>query len=801
MRARVAILGALLLAGAAFARNGAEPLNHYGLVALTDTDVGNRLASRFKAKGQPVFLVHDVNAGLSRNDIMRFADRVVLVDDDVWSTLRAEGALGKIRSSPIVRVQGKATASTWTQRADLVADPRQRMGFRLGAEILRVLEENFGGSPHENQLTLVFDEGRLTLLASAALMDQLTLFPVRRVDADGRPQIVSAPPDTARFTRLPFEYRIWAVDPADPAGTLTYVLRGAIPPGLAWDATRHALTGVPTAAGRWILTAVARNAAGRQDTMSFVLRFRANEPPDAGEPTRLVAIAGREWTYSPRPRDLDHPGYDLRVIPGDMPKRMSYDAETGLFRWRPDSGQSGGRYAFAFAVEDALGARRNYAYELRVTKDDGVLMTEGVKIDLPLDTLVLGRTYTWRTDAMRAAWSAQNIRLYSVTGSDSTRYEHDTLFLRPTRLGVHRLEFTFAVQGAAATQTVLLPVRDDKPPVFLTEFSDWKVQLGDPPRAYQPFAMDPEGEAVSMEAEFQPGKGMEWDGRRLLVDPKTPALYSARFVARDAGGKTAEQWVTFEAVKEPVSASWLLESHWQGSYMALTASRDFGTGRFGVYTPNFTGAMVPDRRWAYSESPFFFLGGNLLGRNAAAQGRTLWGDVGFSYSVPPPPFLLTGGAYLRLNGEWHFPESPLSWIEAEFRTHVHQALFAINKNDFEAISDTTLIENGDSLASGPLGTTLRKGFREDNMRMFSRLEAMGPIGLGFYAGPSIWRNDEPMRKYSRQWMGGTIRYRLKRAPDLYQASLRAGWTPGSTTSSGSGWSWYATMRASLGRGF
>jgi hypothetical protein len=215
-----AFLYALLIAVSSLARNGSEPLNHYGLVALSDSAVGNRLAARFKAKGHPVFLVHDISLGLSRNDIMRFSDRVVLVDDDVWSTLRVEGALAKIRTSPIIRVQGRANAASWTERAEMVSDVRQRKGFRLGAEILRVLEDNFGGSPQENQMTLVFDQGRITLLASATLMDQLALFPVRRVEPDGRPRIVSVPPDTNQFTRRPFEFRIWAVDPGDPAGTL-----------------------------------------------------------------------------------------------------------------------------------------------------------------------------------------------------------------------------------------------------------------------------------------------------------------------------------------------------------------------------------------------------------------------------------------------------------------------------------------------------------------------------------------------------------------------------------------------------
>ncbi len=792
------LLFVLLAAGLAAARNGEEPLNHYGIVALTDSAVGVRLAARFKAKGQPVFLVHDINIGLSRNDIMRFPDRVVLVDDDVWATLRAEGALAKIRASPVVRVQGLATASSWTQRAGLVGDARQRKAFQLGAEILRILEENFGGSPHANQLTLSFDQGRLTLLASAAMMDQLKLSPVRRIDPEGRPRIISVPPDSLRFVRQPFDFRVWAVDPGNPAGALSYTLRGAIPPGLAWDAARHALSGTPTAPGRWGLTAVVRNAEGKSDSLPFVVHFRANEPPEALSPTRITASTGREWTFAPRPRDPDHPGNSLRIVPETLPRRMSYDANAGLFRWRPDSAQVGRRHRFAFAVEDPLGARRSYAYELRVTSDESVVLTEGVKIDLPSDTLVRGRTYIWRTEAMRAAWAGQDIHLEAVSGSDSTRFGNDTLFLRPGQPGLHRLDFAFIVQGQPVAQSIMIPVRDDTPPVFLTHAGDWKVRLGEPAREYHPIAMDPEGERVTLDAEFPAGNGMEWDGRRLRFEPARPGRYPVRFVARDEGGKAAEQWVAYEARKEPVGTRWILESHNQGDYAALTATRDFGTGRVGIYSPNFRGTLLPDRHWIASETPFIFLGGNLLGPKSAARGSALWGDVGFNFSNPPAPFFFTGGTYLRLNGEWRFPESPLSWIEAEFRTHIHQALFAASQKNVEGLTDTSESLDLDSLSEGSLGRTVRNAFRPDNMRAFARVEALGPVGFGFHLGPSTWREDVPMRRRYIQWVGGTVRYRLERHPDTYQASFRAGWSAGNVDSKGSGWSWYASLRASLG---
>jgi hypothetical protein len=798
--AAAGIVAFALSAVSAHARNGSETLNHYGLVTLTDSATGNRLAARFKAKGQPVFLLHDVNAGLSRNDIMRFSDRAVLVDAEVWATLRAEGALDKIQSSPLIRVQGRATSASWTQRATLVSGDRQRKAFKLGAEILRVLEENFGGAPLENQMTLVFDQGRLTLLAAPGLMDQLSFFAVRRVMPEGAPRFVSVPPDSNQFVNQPFDFQLWAVDPNNPSGSLNYSITGALPPGLTWDEERHALRGTPLAAGSWKLLASAQNTEGRRDTLRFALRFRVNEAPMTPTPPRTTVGVDQDWIYAPKLVDGDHPGYDLRILPATMPQGMAFRPDLGTFQWRPDSSLIGTRHTLAFSIEDALGAKRSYAYDLRVAKDEGVLLSEGVKIDLPWDTLMRGRAYTWKTGAIRAAWAGQNIRLNGITGPDSTRFENDTLFIRPMKAGIHQLDFDFTVQGVPAVQSILLPVQEDLPPVFLTELSQWKARVGDPPRKYMPIAVDPEGERVSMTAEFPKGSPLSWDGKRLVMNPKKPGVYPARFVARDAGGKATEQWVAFDTDKEMAGAAWMLEGHTQGAYTAWTITRDFGTGRFGFYSPNFTDIYKPmSSYWSDRESPFMFVGGNLMGRQAEARGRVLWTDLGLSLGVRKVNFF-TSGLYLRMNGEWSFPNSPLSMVEMELRAHVHQAIAATDSGTLSRLfKDTTDIISRDSIsADGVLSKVLQDGYRNDNMRIFFRLEALGPIAWGFYAGPALWREDKPMAQSHLQWMGGAVRYRFSRFSDVLQATFRMGWTPGGGDPEQAGWGWYATIRTAIG---
>jgi hypothetical protein len=787
---------AAVLCGHAVARNGSEPLNYYGLVTLSDPQVGARLAARFKSRGQPVFLVHDINAGLSRNDIMRFQDRAVLVDADVWSTLAAEGALEKLKASPVIRVQGRATSALWAQRAELVAGDRQKKTFKLGAEILRVLEENFGGAPLDDQMTLVFEQGHLTLLAAAGLMDQLTVYPVRRVEPAGNPRIISLPPDSNQFAERPFEFQVWGADPTDPAGDLEYELRGTIPPGLAWDKERHALRGTPTVPGRWAMTAQVRNAAGFRDTMPFVVRFRLNQTPIVTTSPRGTAFIGKDWVYTPQPADADHPGYALQIRPDTMPPGMAFYPEKGSFRWKPDSVLDGTRHPFGFSVEDALGARRKFLQEIRVLTEEGILVSEGVKIELPWDTLMRSRSYRWRTGAIRAAWAGQKIELDSIVGPDSTRYVNDTLYLRPMRAGIHQLDFYFTIQDIPVVQSVLLPVQEDSPPAFVTELTGWKMRSGDPSRQYRPIALDPEGERVTLTAQFPPRSPLKWDGKRVVYTPVKPGLYPARFVARDAGGKTAEQWVTFNTEREMAGAAWILENRMEGHYTAWTLTRDFGTGRLGVYTPNFIDGYKSESYWFKKESPYIFVGGNMMGRKAEAKGRVLWTDLGLNLGIPRPG-LYKGGLYMRLNGEWNFPGSPLSWVEMEMTMHVHQAMVATDSALLAKLfKDTTDIIGRDTLSKdGVLSTILRDGYRDDNMRVFFRAEALGPLGWGFYAGPALWREDLPMQERHVQWMGGAVRYRLSGSSNLLQATARVGWTPDE------GWAYYTTVRASLGSPF
>lgn len=790
---RALVLVLVLMLGAAHARNGSEALNHYGLVTLSDNAVGARLAARFKARGQPVFLVHDVNAGLGQNDIMRFSDKAVLIDGDVWSTLVAEGALDKLRAAPLVRVQGRATSASWGQRAELVAGERQRKAFRVGAELLRVLEENFGGAPQGQQLTVVFEQDHLTLLAPATFLDQLRFSNVRKVTA-GRPTMISTPPDSMVFANEPFAWQSWAADPSDPSGELNYQLTGELPPGLTWNASTHTLAGRPTTAGRWRLNALVQNSSGFRDTLAFVLRVRQNKTPYlSGEPG-AIAVAEREWRFAPKPFDEDHPGYALRVTPGTLPPGMTFLADSLSLRWTPPASLAGKRTEFSLQIEDALGARREHHYAIQVVAKEGILLSEGVKIEIPWDTLLVGRTYVWKTGAITTAWESQGIRLLRVDGSDSTLHAHDSLIVIPRQAGKHHLEFRFSAHGKPLVQTLSLPVREDLPPEFVTELPEWSPYSRGTRRSYRPVAVDPEGEVVTLTADLPAGGPVSWDGKRLHFDAARRGTFPARLTARDAGGKTAEQWVIFEAEPLRSRSRHILEGRMHGEFTTWTYTRDFGTGRIGVYSPNITYGVIPSSRYMYRETPFFFVGGNLAGDDPTKPERVLWADIGLGFSNPAPR-VFTGGIYTRLNGEWHFPGSALSWIEMEITGHIHHIMAATDSGTFAImlLDPTDIIARDQLSEDGPLSNLIREGFHKENVRFFSRVEALGPLGWGFHAGPSMWRDDIVVDREYHQRFGAALRYRAATRAHLFQLSLRGGWGPG-----GEGWAAYGSMRMSLG---
>ncbi len=780
----------LFYASTASAKNGSEPLNHYGLTALQDTSIGVKLMGRFKAKGQPVFLIHDPNLGLMQGDIMRFQDKAVLVDADVWQTLNDEGALGRLKVAPVLRVQAKASEAIWETRSKLVTGQREKKAYLLGGELLKILEETFGGIPSRQQMTIVFDGNSLILLAPDEFLDQLKYSTVRRVPPAGKPQFVSPPPGKI-FAGLPFHWQAWAADPAEPAGMLRYSLFGELPKGLAWDAATHALQGAPEADGEWRLTAEARNASGMFDTIGFTLNVRRNVPPALAHPPKPVAVAGQMWNYRAEAVDPDHEGSQIRISAVTLPAGMEYDSLGHQFRWYPSDSLSGRSLELTVRLEDQAGGSTDSSFTIKVIPASDMLWSEGIKPSLPWDTLKQGKTYAWEAGASAMAWAQQGITLAGISGPDSTTFSAGALALKPMSAGLCSLIFAFDVQGKRVEQTVTLPVRPDAAPRFASELGVWRLRTGEP-ASYRPVAVDADGDPVSLAAETQDPR-LEWEGNRLLLNPELPGTYAARLIASDPAGHASAQWVAYKVEPADRPTTWFLENRIQGGISTWTLAADFGTGRIGLFTPSLDRIGVKGvsgaRFW-----PYLFFGGNLLGRENEKIGRRLWVDAGVTMRMPDSK-VATGGLMGRILGEWTFPGEALGKIEFEMQGHVNQAIVVADTSNLHVIYGDAILEFAQKFSSVVDGI-IKEATARDNMVLFTRLEGWSRLGAGFWAGPGLWREEMPNDHRYFQRIGGGLRYQARLGDAIASNSLRAGWGSG-----GAGWTVYWTGRVSINSPF
>jgi len=768
------------------AKNGAEPLNHYGLTTLQDTAIGVKLQGRFKAKGQPVFLIHDPNLGLMQGDIMRFQDKAVLVDADVWQTLNDEGALGRLKFAPLVRVQAKATVPTWETRSKLVTGPREQKAYLLGAELLKILEETFGGIPNRQQMAIVFDGTSLVLMAPDEFLDQLKYSTVRRVPPSGKPQFLSPIPGKA-FAGLPFRWQAWAADPAEPTGMLRYTLFGELPKGLVWDPATHSIQGAPEAEGQWHVTAEARNGSGSFDTIAFNLSVRRNIAPSLAHPPKPVAVVGQMWTFRAEAVDPDHEGSDVRISALKMPEGMEYDSIGRQFQWYPADSMAGRKLDMQVRLEDPAGGRLDTAFTIKVIPASDMLWSEGIKPTLPWDTLNQGKTYNWEAGASAMAWAQQGITLTNVTGPDFTEFKEGALTLRPASAGVHVLTFMFDVQGKSLEQTVELPVRPDLAPQFASEVGVWRVRTGQP-ASYRPVAVDREGDPVSMRADSRDDQ-LEWDGQRLLLSPELPGTYAARLVAADPAGHASGQWVAYKVERADRPTAWFLENRIQGGISTWAITADFGTGRMGIYTPTLDRIGIKGasgaRMW-----PYLFFGGNLMGRANENRGRRLWVDAGLTLRMPDDK-VATGGFMGRLLGEWTFPGEALGKIEFEMAGHVNQAIVVADTSNLQVIYGDAILQFAQDFTK-TIDGIIKEATTRDNMVLYTRLEAWSRLGAGFWAGPGIWREEIPNAHIYYQRVGAGLRYQARLGEAIAANSLRVGWGAG-----GAGWSVYWTGRVSI----
>ncbi|MBK9579891.1 MAG: hypothetical protein IPO40_22735 [Fibrobacteres bacterium] len=785
MRAWIGLV--LALACAVAAQWNPATMGMFSVATLSDDAVVAKLQARFHATGRPYFLLGNPSGGLQQGDILRFADKAFLVDADVWQTLSSEGALRNLRQSPLAKVQAGATPSAWTARAKAVGNAKERKLYEFGASLLKSMEQSMGGVPDGQRLFLSTEGGRLVITAPAGFLDKIRAVAIERekpkdaVALPGKPRWVSPAPSDTVWIGQELTWQGWAVDDSGgSAASFQYSMVGALPEGLQWDAELRTIRGTPTSPGPSRVRLVVSGARG-SDTLAWNPSVFVRSPPKLeGDPQE--ASCHEPWIFRPWISSPDWHLSRLQVRLEQTPSGMSWDSARGEVVWPEPARQCGKDFSVTMVVTDPVGGQVRRGWTLPVREREHVLATEGLRVDLPFDTLLQGKWYTWEPGALMGEWKRQGIRLDSVTGNLDLDWNGKRLVFRSARMGTARITFWFREGERSRSIQHTRVVRPYEVPRFAGDVGGSDVPEGSV-RSYRPVVSDPQGGPLELGVEFPSDAPMQWTGSELLVAPKTSGIWAARLVAKDTLGQSAERWVAFQAHGRSPTG-WRLETRWADEVNPWIVQYDFGRGRAGFFSPH-PAHFFTRSQWG-ADFPFLTLGADLLPASLRSQGASLGGDVGLGLRVPDRK-LLTGGIMTRLGGR----SVPRGWVplsvECEVFGWIRQAIMLTDTSGMVSLLDSVNgVQDLEKLQGqyAPLvGGVLRDAFDDNNIVILSRLEAWvrGPWNLS--AGAGILRDDRLISgKFHQRFSAGLRARPQAKWLGTLELTGRGGWGPGE-----SGW--------------
>lgn len=518
-------------------------LNHYGLATIKNADAISQIRQIFNATGKPVFIIHNVNQGLMQGDLIRFTNKTVEVDRNVWQTLKQRGILKHITPVPVVYLKSTALSSQWTKRANRVKGSYHK-GYQLGAEILKVFEERFLTPPEREEIILQFNGKNMVLIAPQRLLRNLKFRKVKPIEEEkptpGRPFWISGSP-SPRFIDQPFQWTVWAADINDPSPDLSYSLSGDLPPGLIWNKSQHRIEGTPTSDGSWEVSVTARNKQGKTSSQKISLAFKSNQKPVLANTPPDKAYLNSQWSFTPLACDPDHPAESLSLAFENLPDDMSFDEQENVLTWTPTEDDVAISHTIQIVVSDPLGATRTYTYKIRVLSEERQFDNNLFSFEFQQDTL----TQYHRT-AQSLEKEMQRLRELGVTlsienSSDTTILAQDSLILRPMNTGKHTVTFKLT-NGDNIDESIKQSVfvRPNQAPLFLSRISIDTVVVGQR-IVYTPVVIDSEHEPVTLSLDNQYTKLATLKNNNVTLSTGTPGVYFVELTASDPHGNQSKQ--------------------------------------------------------------------------------------------------------------------------------------------------------------------------------------------------------------------------------------------------------------------
>jgi hypothetical protein len=748
----VLLLTAILVCGGMqpiAAQDAAEPLIHMGLACLQEEPLATQFAERLLARGKPVFYIGDLTKGISQGDMIRFKDKAVLIDADIWQTLKNTGILEKLKDIPVLTLTAKARTDVWESRSNQVSGSNENKGYTLGRELLKIFQDYFGKTPSRMQIAIRFHDGAMSIAAPEQLMNELNFVNVVRLQKSaGSVRFVSQPPGAGLFVSQPFSLTVWAIDGRDPSGLLQYTCQSLLPPGLQWNNAEHAISGTPAEAGTWPIACTVRNSRNEAATYLCTLVVRHNTPPRVQADIHDIVIAGTHWEYAPAIADAEHTLDEIQVKLFNNPSELTWDHSRQTMQWDVPATIEDTLVDFVFGAKDPLGAITKIPISFRVLSPGNALGAMKIDFRLPLDSLIQGHTYSW-SDAtwMKAEWQDRKVVLTSIEGDDSTRYERGDstgegrLVMRPMRPGIHTLAFTFYLDTARIVVHKICAVKPNTPPVFRSSLASCQFTVGQF-AAYTPVVADEDADTIRIAVIGTDSAVSTLVGNCVILTTAKPGFYSLALVATDPFGNSARQRICWSVLpkpdRQPLSLAWYAQKTHRMNFDLGFESNGF---RIGLYAPDIGKTLTHGFLGINTnESPFLYFGANPFPAAQTNLGNFLFLDGGISFRDFGPR-MWGGGLMGRLQGNYRKNGTSPWRFRILGMARLKQALLMVDTvgigkelNEYQ-IDDINEYVNHLSDVFAAYGQI-------DNPGFVVRFETLYRLPAGFWAGPSMWIEDD-----------------------------------------------------------
>lgn len=754
-----------------------QTLHYYAIAHLSDKTIAEKIRERFKADGEPLFLIHNLQTGLSEGDFIRFKDKVVMIDGQVWQTLRTEKALSNLKSTGVTTVKGLSSSSDWSSKANAVSNKNRKKAYKLGEEIIKIFETQFTSPPQKDEITVVFSGNRATLVVPDKLLNSLALGRVTKTKLTGKMSWAKTPVNDEFFQGEELSQQIWAVDQREPSSSIKYRMSGDLPGGVIWNKKTHSIEGTPADTGKFPIKLTAISTQNRSISFVCTLSIVENQPPIWANYLDTIRVGKKVTNFPIFLSDMDHPAKDLTFELDILPVGFKYNKKLEAIIWQFNDSIDYDTASIKATVTDPLGQSSSYDIAVSIVPDGADEGYTFATLSPPWDTLSQGTIYNWDISTELLHWKKNHLKVRIGTESDSStvlKNEIVTIDVKDDSLHTIIFEYEDRVKNVHSYE-INIPVIPNRAPYFTSSPDKFQVNQREE-FIYAPETIDPEGEEVtySIENSDSLSPAFEWRNDSLIFYAEMAGTYNAVIKATDSFGNSSTQRVALYANK--IRDKWVGASiefygvpgynEW-GNITPLKINFQTRSVRFGIFTPDdgnlfggrdvetpiyeeiidttFHGGfsytidtnLVPTGDTIFETKnykiPFIYVGTQLIPANSVAKGKSLYADLGFSYNIISQK-IHSFGLYFSLDFEAKLKAIFNSHFEASFDfwgRHLLQKIPIIYTHD----DDTTGAKPDYELLKS---VELLESFTEpSNLNLVVGATQWYHLGYGFFAGPSF----------------------------------------------------------------